>query len=282
MSIIFFGNTKYSTIIAKKLHQHIGLTAIVTLPDRLIGRKQVLTPTPTKILAEQYNIPVITAEKLTDEVITKISTFHPDFLIVADYRLFLPDQLLKIPQLAAINVHHSLLPKYRGPSPAPAAILAGDTVTGVTIIKMTNEVDAGDMLTQKEYSLQQNETTDSLLTQLNKIGAEILLPVLHDYQNYNQHAKQQNQKLVTFTTHMSKQDGFIDLDHPPTPQSFDRMIRAYYPWPNVWTIVKMKNKEVRIKFFPEEKIQIEGKNLVMKEEFYRGYPELKDKLEKLY
>src|SRR5690242_13888773 len=134
MNIIFFGNTIHSAIVAKALFQTFGLSAIVTTPDKPVGRKNILTPTPTKTFALQNNIPVIEADKLDAPIIDVITTYDPDFFVVADYGLFLPKKLLALPKYQPLNVHHSLLPKYPGPTPAPSAILAGDKVSGVSVI----------------------------------------------------------------------------------------------------------------------------------------------------
>ncbi len=290
MNIVFFGNTKYSRIVGTSLFNHFGLTAVVTLPDQPLGRKKVLTPTPTKAFALEHDVPVIETLELNEQIVTKIKLLKPDFLIVADYRLFLPKSLLDVPSNAAINVHHSLLPKYRGPSPAPSAILAGEKVSGVTIMLMTQALDAGDILSQKTYVLKPEETTDSLLTVLNTQGAEILINVLEDFSTYKIQARPQDEQQATFTPHITKEDGFIDLDNPPTPEQFDRMVRAYFPWPNVWSKIKIKNpstssgqrQESRIKFLPNKQVQLEGKNTVDLEVFYRGYPHLAATIKRLY
>lgn len=205
--------------------------------------------------------------------VDKIQSFSPDFLVVCDYGLFLPDSLLKIPKYAAFNVHHSLLPKYRGPSPAPTAILNGEKVSGVSIIEMSNKLDAGDIVAQKTYTLKPDETTESLLTTLNTIGAEILIDVLQQYEKGAVKKIRQNEKEATFTPHITKQDGYIDLQNPPSLDIIDRMIRAYYPWPGVWTKIRIMNNELRIKLLPEKKIQVEGKKPMSYKDFVNGYPE---------
>src|SRR6266704_5505768 len=118
MSIIFFGNTKYSVIDAQSLYTHFGLTAVVTIPDK-VGKKDIHIQSPVKIFAIANNIPVIEASKLTPDIIEQIKQLQPDFLVVADYGLILPQILLDIPKFAPLNIHHSLLPKYRGSSPIP-------------------------------------------------------------------------------------------------------------------------------------------------------------------
>src|SRR5205814_152532 len=131
--IVFFGSSQYSTIVEKALHSTFGLTRVVTVTDKPVGRKKIRTASPVKSFAIEQHIPVITADKLTPDIVDSIQQEKPDFLVIADYRLILPKKLLDIPAYAPLNVHHSLLPKYRGPSPAPAALLSGEITTGVSI-----------------------------------------------------------------------------------------------------------------------------------------------------
>src|SRR3989344_5337196 len=173
MKIVFLGNTKYSTIGEEIIHKKFPLSLVVTTTDRPSGRKRELKPTATKQFANSKNIPVLETDNLDKKAVSQIAKIKPDFIIVEDYGLILPESLLEIPKHAPLNIHHSLLPKYRGPSPAPTAILNGEKVTGVTIISMTQQVDAGDILAQKEYQIKPNETTESLLTELNKTGGEL-------------------------------------------------------------------------------------------------------------
>lgn len=270
MKIVFFGNTKHSVIVAEVLQKKFGLSCVVTIPN-----------SPVKRFASQHNIPVVVSSNLNSETIKKITAFSPDFLVVADYGLFLPNKLLALPKYAPLNVHHSLLPKYRGPSPAPTAILMGEKVSGVTIIKMSDQLDAGDILSQQKYTLQSGETTETLLTKLNQLGGEIIISVIEDYVAGKVKTKPQNNKEATFTKRLEKQDGFIDLENPPSVDKLDRMIRAFHPWPGVWTKTRIMNKELRIMLLPERKIQVEGKKPMSYQDFINGYPEGKSVLQKL-
>src|SRR3989344_8017509 len=219
MNIIFFGSSKYSTIVQKALFEKFGLSLTVTIPDKPVGRKQILTPSPVKKLAIENSVPVLTFDKLDKKELEQFSNetmkqFNNgvDFLVVSDYGLILPKELLDLPKFAPLNVHHSLLPKYRGPAPAPTAILNGDKVSGVTIIKMVDEVDAGPILAQKEYTLAPDETTDSLLTKLNTLGGKLVVDVIKNYDSLN--AVPQDNSKASLTNRMSKQDGYIDLENP--------------------------------------------------------------------
>lgn len=274
--VVFFGNTKYSLIGLEILHRELGIFSVVTIDGN-----------PTEKFARENSIPIITTKKLTEEVAGKLKKIGPDFFVVEDYGLILPLEVLNIPKILALNVHHSLLPKYRGASPAPSAILAGEKVTGVSIIRMTKDVDAGDILAQKEYSLSATDTTDSVLTILNKIGAELTIDVIRNFGKFQNKARKQDESKATFTKFMKKDDGKIDLSSPPPPEKLDRMVRAYFPWPGVWFVCHSERNEEShlegkiIKLLPEQKIQVEGKSPMPYKDFINGYAEGSEILKKL-
>jgi len=260
MKIVFFGNTKHSLIGAKIIQEELGLSVVVTIPQ-----------SPLEQFAGEEKIPCLTVTKLTDEVIEKIAAVEPDFLVVEDYGLILPEKLLNVPKYASLNIHHSLLPKYRGPAPAPAAILAGDKVTGVSIIEMSAKVDAGDIFSQAEYVLKTGETTDSLLNELNLLGGNLAVSVINDILQDNAKAVPQDESKATLTKYMQKTDGYIDISDIK-PDEIDRKIRAYFPWPGVWSKVMINDKLLVIKFLPEKKLQVEGGKPMSYKDFLNGYP----------
>lgn len=265
MIIVFFGNTKYSTIGLKIVNKTYPISLIIT---------KKLSFNTVKQLAQKLNIPVIETNQLDDRVTSQIEKLSPDFFVVEDFGLILPKELLSLPKYAPLNIHHSLLPKYRGPSPAPSAILKGEKVSGVTIIKMSDEVDTGDILAQKEYTLTPDETTDSLLTKLNKVGGQLMIDVIKQYLEGTEKPTSQEKSPTPYTLHFTKQDGYFDINKPPSAEILDRMIRAYYPWPGVWT--RWNNKIV--KFLPGGLLQMEGKKPISFNDFLNGYPDfpLKD------
>jgi len=269
MKIVFFGSSKYSLIGAKIIHESLGICLIVTVPQ-----------SPLEKFVAEKNIPFLSVKKLSEDVIGKIAQTKPDFFVVEDYGLILPETLLNLPKFASLNIHHSLLPKYRGPSPAPSAILAGEKVSGVSIIQMTNKVDAGDIYAQKEYALKPNETTESLLTELNTLGAELITSVIKNIEAGETTATKQDESKATKTTFMQKKNGFIDLDNLPGREKFDRMVRAFYPWPGVWTQLRLSSagQAKIIKFLPNKQIQVEGKKPLSYKDFLNGYQNLNPKL----
>ena len=244
ISIVFFGNSKYSVIDAEALFKDFGLSAIVTIPNRPVNRKEMLV-SPVKTFAKENNIPLIEALKLTPDTVEEIKKYEPDFLVVADYGLILPRALLALPKYAALNVHHSLLPKYRGPSPAPAAILSGDKESGVTIITMNEKVDAGNILAQVAYTLASDETTDSLLTKLNTLGAKAVTEVIEQHLTGKVEKKVQDETRAVYTKFMSKTEGKINLTD--SPEINWRKIRAYGKWPGTYFLAEKNGKEMRVK-----------------------------------
>lgn len=287
MKIVFFGNSPYSLIGARILHEKLGITLVVTKSDRP-DRKGRLVPSPLKAFAAEKNIPFLTVDKLDEQTIQTIKDLQPDFFVVEDYGLIVPQKLLDVPRYAPLNVHHSLLPQYRGPAPAPFALLAGEEKSGVSIIHMNNKVDAGDIYAQEKYSLKPNETTDSLLQKLNDLGGNLVVQVIQDIVSGKAKRQQQDEGQKSLTHYMKKSDGYIDLSNPPSPEQLDRMIRAYYPWPTVWTKVRIVSKnditnsqEKVLKFLPNHMFQLEGKNPVSRKDFLNGYPEMQTFLEKM-
>jgi len=293
MNIVFFGSSKYSCVAAKILNQKLGISLVITNPDKPSGRKRKLAPSPVKEFALQNKIPVLTFDILDEKAINEITKINIDFLVVADFGKILPDQFLASPKYAALNIHHSLLPKYRGPSPAPAAILAGEKKSGVTVIKMTKDVDAGSILAQEEYKLKEKETTDSLLIKLNTLGAKLLIDVIKNYLEGTIKPQKQNEKEATNTHRFKKEDGRIDLENPPDPQTFNRMIRAFYPWPGTWCQLTVHGRQFTVKFLPVRGkkpgikdqrpflVQPESKRPMTIREFLNGYPETKELINKL-
>lgn len=258
VKIIFFGNTKYSTIGAKIIHTSYPIMLFVTIPD-----------SPVKNLADSLGKEVLETNKFDESILERLKDINADFFIVEDYGLILPKQLLDTPKYASLNIHHSLLPKYRGPSPAPFAILNGDDISGVTIIKVAEKVDSGDILAQQVYKFTENETTDSLLTKLNELGGKLMVSVIKQYLEGKQKLIPQDESKASYTKRFEKKDGYFDINNPPSQDVLDKMIRAYHPWPGVWT--RWNNKIV--KFYPEGKMQMEGKKIISFKDFLNGYPE---------
>lgn len=270
LRIVFFGSSKYSVVVSKKLHEEFGLVLIVTTQK----------DSPPQKFAIENNIESKVFEKLDKNAINQIKSYKPDFIVVADYGKILPKELLSLPRFDCLNVHHSLLPKYRGPSPAPTAILRGEKITGVSIISMQEEVDAGPIFAQKNYKIKDADTTDSLLTELNYLGGELVCQVINNTKGQQESHAQDNSK-ATYTKLLNKNDGFIDTENPPPAWEIDKMIRAYFPWPGVFLRYNFDGKWKILKLLPEKKIQVEGKKPMSYKDFINGYKMGKEILSKL-
>lgn len=282
MRIIFFGTPPFVIPVLEVLRKKFSVIAVVTGPDKKAGRKQLVTPSSIKKYSsdDKVNIPVLTPTKFDEEAITQLKALQPDLFVVAAYGYILPKEVLTIPPFGAINVHPSLLPKFRGPTPVPSALLSGDVVTGVTIIKMDEEMDHGPILSMQSYQIHETDTTETLLTHLFNLSAEMLPDVITNYTNGKIQPETQDESKATYTKLISKADGMIDVANPPDKKTLDTMIRAYYPWPAVWTTVRSKKQEARIRFLPGGRVQMEGRSPVSIKDFLNGYPEMKTLINK--
>ncbi|MEK7581623.1 MAG: methionyl-tRNA formyltransferase [Patescibacteria group bacterium] len=264
--IAFFGTPKIAAQVLEKLAKsphkpHL----VITGQDQHLGRSLALKASAVKLVAEKHNIAI--SYKMSD--INK--SF--DLAILVAYGHIIPDSVLRKPKYGFINVHPSLLPKYRGPSPIISAILAGDKITGSTLIILDSDLDHGPIIAQKELAIATNDTHDSLAGKLAALGAQLLIRTLPDYLHQNISPNAQNHDEATYTEKITKASGKIDIDNPPEKVMLNRMIRAYYPWPTVWTEVDGK----RFKLLPEGKIQPEGKKPMTLKEFSNGYRLLANK-----
>ena len=192
-----------------------------------------------------------------------------DLAVVAAYGRILTKEELDIPKYGFINTHPSLLPKYRGSSPIQAAILNGDKASGITIIKMDEEVDHGPIIYQEELELSDNDNFDTLSKKMFQRAAEILPKIIEDFVSGEIKEVSQNHAEATYCERLTRESGYFPIDNPPSKEKLDRMIRAYYPWPGVWT--KWKGKIV--KFLPNEMLQMEGKKPISFKDFLNGYPD---------
>lgn len=279
IKIVFFGTPNFGAIILKSLigQQIVGeytIPLVVTAPDKPAGRGQELAASPVCKLANEFNIPVITPEILKDiKLIKRLGYLKPDFLVLAAYGKILPKEILAIPKKYPLNVHPSLLPKYRGPSPVSAAILNGDKYTGVTIMVMNEKMDSGDILAAARQKISLRDTTATLETKLANLGTNLIHYVLHLATTNKIKPYPQDSTKATYTKILKKEDGYIDWKKPP--ENLERMIRAYHPWPGVWTRYpnsKVKSQKSKIlKLLPKKMVQLEGKNPVTLEEFKSGH-----------
>jgi methionyl-tRNA formyltransferase len=287
MKIVFFGTSEFGAVILEKLIKNrYRPILVVTAPDKPAGRKQIPLPPPVKITAQNYNVSVFQPENM-GALKLKIKNLMPNLIIAAAYGRIIPQEILDLPSQGSLNVHPSLLPKYRGPSPIQTAILNGDKETGATIILMTPRIDAGPVLAQKKTIIGSNETAKELQDRLADLAGELLVDVLPDWTAGRIKLRTQKEKEATYTKTLKRENGEIDWKEPL--EKIERQIRAFYPWPGSYTIVD--NKRIKIlkagiekrekKFcLAVKELQVEGKKPISFEDFKRGYPNLLKKFPK--
>jgi methionyl-tRNA formyltransferase len=244
--VIFFGTSDFSVPSLEALlkDDRFEVVAVVTKLDAPIGRHQVLTPPPIKVLAQEHDIQVLQFEKIkTDETYEMLKQVQHDegvqddkgvdAYVVVSYGKIIPQRILDLPKRGCINVHGSLLPKWRGASCVQAAIAAGDAKSGVTIMMMDAEMDHGDILAQKEATISADETGGELHDRLAELGAESLPDVLAGYLQGDIKPQPQDHPQATYCKLLTRDDGKIDWSKPA--DEIERLVRAYNPWPGTWT-----------------------------------------------
>lgn len=235
MRIIYLGTPELAVGPLEALAQAgREIVAVITQPDRPAGRKHILTPPPVKVAAQRLGIPVLQPETLKDPAaIEQLRALAPDVGVVAAYGEILRRAVLEIPRLGYLNIHPSLLPLHRGPAPVTGAILAGDDLTGVSIIKLTAKMDAGPILAQITQALDPAAKAGPLTTALMNEGGRLLNEILDAYAAGTLTPHVQDESAATYTQMLSKADGQIDWSLPA--QVIERMTRAYDPWPGAHT-----------------------------------------------
>ena len=235
---------------------------IITNPDRPQGRGLDLTPSPVKVLAKKHNLEVITPEKITTDFIEDFKNREIDVSIVVAYGQILPIEIIDSPKFGTLNIHYSLLPKYRGASPVESALLSGDTETGVSIQKMIQKLDAGDLIGLEKVAISETTTKQDLREKLIQTGAELLVKVLPDYIEGKITPTAQDESQASRCGKIKKEDGLIDPDGDA--QLNYNKYRAYYGWPGVYFFengkrIKVTSARLENGKFVIEKVIPEGK-----------------------
>ncbi len=298
MRVVFFGTSEVGLPILKALLQHHEVVHVVTRPDAAVGRNKEIKPSPIAQLAETNLIPTSKPEKVKNnpELLELLRNQHADIFIVVSYGKILPPELLSIPRLQTLNVHFSLLPKYRGPAPIQFALLNGDKSTGTTIFILDEQVDHGLILASLEININPTDTFETLAPKLADLSAHLLIETLPKYEAGTITPQIQNEADATFTQLISKEHGRIDLTM--TADEIYNHWRAYTPWPGIWTTYQgevLKILECEVVSPPETphsfdeltniipcnnhtflrllKVQLAGKNPVSMQDFLRGHQE---------
>ena len=257
MRIVFAGTPKFAVeslaILHKSDHEII---AVYCQPDRPKGRGKVLTACPVKLYAEQHNLLVIQPEDFSNKQNQKeFASLNPDVMVVAAYGQILPINTLQTPKFGCINIHASLLPRWRGAAPIERAILSGDKETGISIMQMNEGLDTGDVLLTQKHLISNNETSQSLTESLSSIGAELILETLDRLNEL--HAIPQNNDDATYAKKISKVEAQIDWSQ--SAENISLMIRAFNPRPIAKTNAKAKEFEKKvIRIIEAETVQYES------------------------
>jgi methionyl-tRNA formyltransferase len=235
MRTVFMGSPEFGLPCLRKLAELSEVAGAVTQPDRPSGRGRRLTSPPVKELAIQLGIPVIQPEKISlPDAMAQLRDWTPDLIVVAAFGQILRQDVLTLPRYGCINLHASLLPKHRGAAPIPAAILAGDTMTGVTLMKMDPGLDTGPILGQQALPILPTDTTSVLLRKLAILAAETLDKFLPVYIRGELVPQPQENRLATYAPQLKKEDGRLDFSQ--NALLLERKVRAYNPWPGAFLL----------------------------------------------
>jgi methionyl-tRNA formyltransferase len=241
--IVFMGTPDFAVPTLKALLQQHEVIGVVTQPDRPAGRGGQIHQSPVKQLALERGIPVFQPEKLRrKEAIAVLTQWQPDLYVVAAFGQILPQAVLDLPPQGSINVHGSLLPRWRGAAPIQAAIRAGDAETGITIMVMDAGLDTGPMLSKRAIPITPEETGQSLHDKMAVLGAELLIDTLPGYLSGDIQPQSQDEALVTFAPQINKEDGRIDWMQDAA--SIERLVRAFTPWPGTYTFWNGKQLKI--------------------------------------
>lgn len=301
--VVFFGTSQFAVSMLKRFTQSgNSVVSVVTQPDKKSGRRLKVIASPVKEEAQRLGLSVYQPEDLNDAAfLNKLKSFEADFFVVVAFGSILSKDVLGIPKFCSLNVHPSLLPKYRGAAPINWAVINGEKKTGVTVIKMNEKMDAGDIVTQKEINIGPLDTNETLNSKLEDVGGELLVETIKLIAKGKAHFVKQNEKDVSFAPKLTKEDGRIDwsLD----TEAIINRIRGLKSWPGTYTIhrkhtLKIVSAEPKAdvgfaKFSPGEVIkaseregliirtgngaisitglQLEGKKAMPYDAFLRGY-----------
>lgn len=281
----------------KLIEENYDICAVFTKPDKPQGRKRIITPPPVKIFAQEHGLQVFQPEKLKiRETYDLIKNLNPDAIVVVAYGKILPKNIIDMPKYGCINVHGSLLPRYRGAAPIQWSIINGDKVTGISTMFMDEGLDTGDILLQSKVSINGDETSEELKKRLSVIGADLLIKTLKELENGTLERIKQDDSQATLSPPLDKITG--DIDWQKTAQEIHNLVRGSNPWPIAHTLLRGKNFKIyktRIStyrsYYPGKvistdplivgcgnntslellEVQIEGKKRMTASDFSRGY-----------
>lgn len=263
MNVVFFGSTADSVLVLEKLDHVI---AVVTQPPKPVGRNQIVTATPVARWTQSRGIPLTSLDE--------VMPFKPDLLICASYGEKIPITIIESAKYRGLNVHPSLLPRWRGADPVPWAIMDGDRQTGVSIVTLSREFDQGKIIAQKKLPITPQDTSDPLRTKLFTMGAQLLIEALPDYISGKNKGTPQKTESEPYAKRFTRDDGFEPwgkIVDPNESERLNRKFRALHPWPGLWTT--LGTKRLKILGFDSSPtiVQLEGKKPVSYEQFRAAY-----------
>ena len=298
------GTPAFAVPVLDAIYEQPGLelAAVYSPPDRKRGRGQNLEASPVKQRAEALGVPVEQPRTFRDdEAVARLSACKPDVIVVAAYGRLLPPETLAIPRFGCLNLHPSLLPKYRGPAPVAGAILAGDRVTGVSLMLLDEGMDTGPIIAQRERVIDASDDAATLTETLFADGAELLIESLGGWTNGSISASEQDDELATYTNKLERADGLADWGL--SAESLSRRQRAYAPWPGLYTtwdgselkllevdpvpgggvepglVTAVAEAEIAVGtregLLAVRRLQLAGRRATNAEEFLRGHPEFR-------
>jgi methionyl-tRNA formyltransferase len=295
MKIIFIGTSEFAAVILERLARSTNKPfLVISAPKKPAGRKNIPVSSPVELTAEKYNIPTV-QPKVIDSFADEIKKLNPDIIVLSAYGQIISEKILLIPRYGCLNIHPSLLPLWRGPSPIQRAILNGDEKTGVSLMKMVSKVDAGPIFCQKEIGIEKKDDFPVLRDKLAEMASEMIAETLPKIFSDKIIPSPQDESKATYAKMLSKEEGKIDWQKPA--DYLERQIRAFHPWPGSFTFFKYQGKSIRIKilkasilkdekekensltikcakdFLVIEKLQMEGGKKMDSKDFLRGHPD---------
>lgn len=233
--LVFMGSPHFAIPPLRLLAENYPVAGVVTQPDRPAGRGRTLTPPPVKLLAQELGLPVIQPRRLREpEAEDQLRLWNPQLIVVAAFGQILRPEVLHLPPYGCVNVHASLLPRWRGAAPIQAAILAGDTETGITIMRMDAGVDTGLIISQRPMAILPDDTAGSLSERLSELGAQLLIETLANYLKGEATLRPQDDSQATYAPMLKKEDGLLDFHR--SAEELALQVRAFNPWPGAYTI----------------------------------------------
>lgn len=251
LRIVFMGTPDFAVpVLQALLDGPDEVVAVVCQPDKPKGRGKKLSPPPVKLLASEHNVPILQPTSIrTTAFMDEIRVLQPDLIVVAAYGKILPGSLLSFPKLGTINVHGSLLPKYRGAAPIQWSVINGDSRTGVTIMQMDEGMDTGDILLPVEMPIEEDDTAGTVFSKMSELGGITLLRALELLKQGKLHAKKQDDSLATEAPLLTKEQGHIDWSR--SAREIHCLVRGLDPWPTAYSFLH----DIRYRFFKPEVVQ---------------------------